>query len=86
MPCRTVRQGRLRPSGLTNHEAFSRPVPVASRGGRLTRPPTATIQAFSSGATDLCARDPIRDIQIMCLGSGVEPKTTGSRSGHLSVS
>ncbi len=49
-------------------------------------PPTATIKAFSSGATDLCARDPIRDIQIMCLGSGVEPKATSSRIGHLSVS
>ncbi len=31
MPCRTVRQGRLRPSGLTNREAFSRPVPVRDK-------------------------------------------------------
>ncbi len=48
--------------------------------------PQPDIKAFRSGTTDLCARDPIRNIQIMCLGSGVEPKTTGSRIGHLSVS
>ncbi len=36
MPCRIVRQGRLRPFGLTNREAFSRPVPVASCGGWLS--------------------------------------------------
>ncbi len=34
---RTVRHGRLRrPFGPTNREAISRPVPVASRGGRLS--------------------------------------------------
>ncbi len=34
----------------------------------------------------LCARDPIRNIQIMCLASGTGPKTAGSHIVHLSVS